>query len=240
MTAVAQSADESSLKAAAFADLSTFFRHAERIDLLPGPGVPEVWLYGPVRTQTRDGHPRISLCSIPVLTFDYYAPQAQDAPPSQIAPGRAISNVDTQTVYRLLEEGTCASQTPSWRWFSLQDAGHMDGDAMLEVAELALGIINGLKSRAAAFADLDLIRFQQSAPTGAIDALRRESLQRIGSMSSQSCPPDETSFCRLAEIQFGSMGPLTHLRLTIRESKTAGGAASIQSATVWTDFSAIP
>ncbi len=236
----AQTTDEPSLRAAALADLSRYFQHAERIDLQPGPSPPEVWLYGPVRTQTREGDPRISLCSAPVVSFDYYAQQPQDSPPSQIAPGRAISNVDVQTVYRLIDTGACSTPEPFWKWFSLQAASSGNDDLMLEVAGLAVGVINALNNHAPSFSELDLVRFQHAAPAGAIDALRREGLQRIGHMSLASCPEDETTFCQVAEIQFGFMGPLTHLRLTMRESKTSRGTAQIQSASVWTDFSAIP
>jgi hypothetical protein len=235
----AQSADESALKAAALSDLSNFFQHAERSNILPGV-VPEVSLYGPIETQTGHGHPPISLCSMPVLSFDYYAPEEEIRAPSQIAPGRGISNIDTKTVYRVIDQGTCASPVPSWSWFTLRDPDYVGGEGMLQAAELARGIIEALKSHAQYFYELDLGAFAHSAPAGSIAALRGEGLQRIGNMSLTGCPPDDREFCRVAEIQFGLNGPLTHLQLTIRESRPSGGHTRIQSAAVWTDWSHIP
>jgi hypothetical protein len=237
--AAAQIADETALKAAALSDLSNFFEHAERRDLLPS-SVPQVSLYGPILTYARAGQQQILLCSMPVLRVVYYAPASPDAAPSQIAPGRAISNVENETVYRVIEDGTCEAQRPSENWFHLRQTQYWGRDAIMEVAELTLGVISALKDQQRAFADLDLIAFEQTAPAGSVDTLRREHLQRIQQISLTTCASDETSFCKIAEIQFGTYGPLTHLRLTIRSSRPSGQRRWIQSATVWTDFSAIP
>jgi hypothetical protein len=238
-SALAQSETTQSLRDAAIADLADHYRHVERRELLPSR-IPQVSLYGAATTYTADGS-ALSLCRMSVLHLDYYVSSGDGRAASHVDPARMLTDVHDETAFRIVPAAAdCAAENPTDLWFRITEGETWNAEAVLRIATLAIGLIEASKNGVPDYQGLDMRTLEQATSAEALRALRTEYAGRIGRLAYSACEQDENSFCQQAEVEFGALGPLTRVNLTIRVARARGGPVWIEAATIRNTFSAIP